>query len=45
MIITSGILQAQDNVPPPVQDFPNYHPLIVHFPIILLLVAAAMQFR
>lgn len=28
---------------PGISDFPNYHPLIVHFPIILLLVAAAMQ--
>jgi uncharacterized membrane protein len=24
-------------------DFPNYHPMIVHFPIVLLLLAAAMQ--
>lgn len=24
-------------------EFPNYHPLIVHFPIVLLLLAAAMQ--
>jgi uncharacterized membrane protein len=26
------------------EDFPNYHPLIVHFPIVLLLLAVAMQF-
>lgn len=25
-------------------DFPNTHPLIVHFPIMLLMIAAAMQF-
>lgn len=24
-------------------DFPNKHPLVVHFPIVLLLVAAAVQ--
>ncbi len=23
--------------------FPNYHPLVVHFPIILLLIAATVQ--
>ena len=26
------------------EEFPNYHPLIVHFPIVLLLLAMAMQF-
>lgn len=41
-IITASTLYAQDNTPP-VNDFPNYHPLIVHFPIVLLLIAAAMQ--
>lgn len=25
------------------ESFPNYHPMIVHFPIVLLLIAAAMQ--
>jgi hypothetical protein len=25
------------------EDFPNYHPMIVHFPIVLLLLAAVMQ--
>lgn len=28
---------------PPLKDFPNLHPLIVHFPIVLLIIAAAMQ--
>lgn len=26
-----------------VEDFPNYHPLVVHFPIVLILVAALFQ--
>ncbi len=26
-----------------IDSFPNYHPLIVHFPLMLLLLAAAMQ--
>lgn len=26
-----------------VSDFPNYHPLVVHFPLVLLLAAAVMQ--
>ena len=35
---------AQNTVPDTgIADFPNYHPLIVHFPIILILVAAIMQ--
>lgn len=29
--------------PKPVADFPNLHPLIVHFPIVLLIVAMLMQ--
>lgn len=51
--ITAGIINiavAQNAGSNPVPDnntgvaqFPNYHPLVVHFPIVLLLVAAAMQ--
>ena len=41
LILTASVF-AQDGVPP-VNDFPNYHPLIVHFPLILLLIAAVMQ--
>ncbi|MBN9484573.1 MAG: hypothetical protein J0H46_14560 [Bacteroidetes bacterium] len=26
-----------------INNFPNYHPLVVHFPLILLLIAAVMQ--
>ncbi len=37
------MLYAQNNEPDHINYFPNYHPLIVHFPIILLLVAAVMQ--
>lgn len=25
-------------------EFPNYHPLVVHFPLVLLLIAVTMQF-
>ena len=28
---------------PPLDNFPNLHPLIVHFPIVLLIIAALMQ--
>lgn len=26
-----------------ISEFPNYHPLVVHFPLVLLLAAAVMQ--
>ncbi len=42
-IIPPVLLFAQNNVPDHINNFPNYHPLIVHFPIVLLLIAAAMQ--
>lgn len=42
-IMATTILYAQESTSPPVQDFPNYHPLIVHFPIVLLIIAAFMQ--
>lgn len=38
--------QAHANMPNQmnmVEDFPNYHPLVVHFPIVLLIVAALFQ--
>jgi len=31
------------NNSPGIADFPNYHPLIVHFPLVLLLAAAVLQ--
>jgi uncharacterized membrane protein len=43
MVITT-IVYAQESTSPPVEDFPNYHPLVVHFPLVLLIVAAIMQF-
>ncbi|MCJ8163370.1 hypothetical protein MKJ04_00850 [Pontibacter sp. E15-1] len=35
--------QDAENVRAALDDFPNRHPLFVHFPIVLLLVAAAVQ--
>ncbi len=40
-VMSVGWTQTVDN--DFVSDFPNYHPLVVHFPIILLLIAAVMQ--
>lgn len=31
------------NDSPGISDFPNYHPLIVHFPLVLLLAAGILQ--
>jgi uncharacterized membrane protein len=42
-LMATTILYAQEIASPPVKYFPNYHPLIVHFPIVLLIVAAIMQ--
>jgi uncharacterized membrane protein len=41
MIMVTTIVFAQEA--PPVENFPNYHPLVVHFPIVLLIIAAVMQ--
>ncbi|MGV3502538.1 MAG: hypothetical protein ACO1O1_02440 [Adhaeribacter sp.] len=38
------LTEANQNVHASLADFPHIHPLIVHFPIMLLLIAAAMQF-
>lgn len=35
--------EAMPEVPPEITDFPNYHPLVVHFPIVLLITAAVFQ--
>ena len=35
--------EAKTEAPPATTDFPNYHPLVVHFPIVLLLLAAVFQ--
>lgn len=43
-LTSATMLHAQATEHDPINYFPNYHPLIVHFPIILLLVAALMQF-
>ncbi len=42
-LTSANLLFAQTTERDPINYFPNYHPLIVHFPIILLLVAAVMQ--
>lgn len=35
--------QSSSGMQASVEEFPNYHPLVVHFPIVLLLLAALMQ--
>lgn len=42
-LTSATFLYAQNIEKEPINYFPNYHPLIVHFPIVLLLIAAAMQ--
>jgi len=36
-------IQAMAPMPAPLADYPTYHPMIVHIPIILLLLAALLQ--
>lgn len=36
-------VQAMAPMPAPMTDFPTYHPMVVHVPIILLLLAALLQ--
>ncbi len=43
LLMTTVIAYAQESTTPPVKDFPNYHPLVVHFPLVLLIIAAIMQ--
>ncbi len=43
-IIASFSLIAQNENNAYTNEFPNYHPLVVHFPLILLIIAAVMQF-
>ena len=42
-IVSATLSFAQNDEPDHINYFPNYHPLIVHFPIVLLIVAAIMQ--
>ncbi len=42
-VIFVTLLYAQQSEPDHINYFPNYHPLIVHFPIVLLIIAAIMQ--
>ena len=45
LLFTCTALWAQENggTNEGINYFPNYHPLVVHFPLVLLLLAAAMQ--
>jgi uncharacterized membrane protein len=44
-LLAHGGHKHDENVTLPVgiNDFPSYHPLVVHFPIVLLLIAAVIQ--
>jgi uncharacterized membrane protein len=45
MQTNAALVETKAELPPMnmVEDFPNYHPLIVHFPIVLLIFAAIFQ--
>lgn len=36
-------VQATATMPAPLDDYPTYHPMVVHIPIVLLLLAALLQ--
>lgn len=43
VIISGSTLFAQQEQNTYTNDFPNYHPLVVHFPVVLLILTAVMQ--
>lgn len=43
-LLANFCLIAQNTSQAYTNEFPNYHPLVVHFPLILLIIATLMQF-